>query len=111
MHEFIVNEIAPVEFNELRKKEDIVLIDVREDSEIAICKIDGSIHIKMSEIPNNLEKIPKDKKVILQCHHGVRSRRVAEFLLANGFNKNLIFNLTGGIDRYASEVDSTIKFY
>jgi rhodanese-related sulfurtransferase len=111
MHEFAVNEMLPIEFDELRKKEDLVLIDVREDSEIAICKIDGAIHIRMNEIPSNLHKIPKDKKVVLQCHHGMRSKRVAEFLLANGFDRKLIFNLTGGIDRYASEIDSTIGFY
>ena len=44
------------------------------------------------------------------CHHGVRSRAVAEFLVQRaGFTA--VYNITGGIDRYSRSVDSDVPLY
>ena len=58
---------------------------------------------------DNLDLIPYNKKIIVICHHGVRSANVVAFLMQNGFK--YVYNLTGGIDKYAIEIDKTIKRY
>lgn len=111
MHDFKVNELSPQAFVELSKKEELCLIDVREDFELDICKIQGAKHIKMGDIPANLEQIPKDKKVVLLCHHGIRSKKIASYLLSQAFDADKIFNLTGGIHAYSQEIDPSLKLY
>lgn len=111
MHDFKIKELSPKAFEELRKEEELIIIDVREDFELDICKIDGSKHIKMGEIPHRLEEIPKDKKIVLLCHHGRRSKQVANFLLKQAYDADKIFNLTGGIHAYSCDVDSSLKIY
>ena len=53
--------------------------------------------------------LPKDALVVLHCHHGVRSRSVAEKLLQDGFRN--VHNLTGGIDAWSAEVDPSVPRY
>lgn len=106
-----VNEISPKEYEELKKNEDIFLIDVREEHELEVCKTKEAKHIKMGDIPARINEIPKDKKVVVMCHHGARSKRVCEYLLANGFENDKIFNFYGGINAYACDIDPKIGFY
>jgi len=89
--------------------ENLFLLDVREPHEFEHCHISGSILIPMQTIPQRLADIPKDKTVISICHHGMRSLQVAQFLLGQGFNN--IINLSGGVNAWAQEVDSTMPRY
>lgn len=79
-----------------------VLIDVREPHEIAICSVEGAETIPMGQIPAQLEQLPKDKHLLVMCHHGGRSRRVTEFLRAQGFDA--VTNIAGGIDDWAVQI-------
>ena len=83
--------------------EKFLLLDVRTDAEIKTAKIAGS-----RPIDSDVESLPKDAKIVLHCHHGVRSRAAAEELLTLGF-KN-VFNLEGGIAAY-SDVDPSVPRY
>ena len=89
-------------------KEDFQLIDVREEYETDIASIGGEL-IPMGEVFDNLEKISKSKKVILYCRTGNRSGVITQALEAQGF-KN-IFNLKGGIHKWADEIDTAIAKY
>lgn len=89
--------------------ENLLLVDVRESHELDICRIPGSVHIPMGQVPARLAEIPKDRPVVLQCHHGGRSGRVAEFLLANGYDN--VLNLTGGIHAWAEQVEPGMARY
>jgi adenylyltransferase/sulfurtransferase len=93
--------------------EDFVLVDVREEYEWDICKIEGAKLIPLSQIINGnidiLENIEKDKKIILYCHVGARSADALNILKSKGF-KNLK-NLVGGIDAWAQEIDTEVKIY
>ncbi len=93
--------------------EDFVLIDVREEYEWDICKIEGAKLIPMSQIMNEdigiLENIEKGKKIVLHCHTGARSAAVLQILKNKGF-KNLK-NLVGGIDAWSNEIDSEVQVY
>jgi rhodanese-related sulfurtransferase len=72
-----------------------VLIDVREDEEVAQGMIEGAIHIPMGQIPDRLDEIPRDKEVIFICRSGNRSGRVCEFLSAQGYDRTV--NMLGGM--------------
>lgn len=86
-----------------------VLIDVREPAEFDFCQIKDSINIPMQLIPVSLKDIPRDIPLIIMCHSGVRSSNVAGYLKENGFDP--VYNLTGGIDAWALEIDSTVPRY
>lgn len=78
-----------------------LLLDVREPVEWAEARIPGAIHLPLGELPARLDEIARDRKVILQCRSGNRSRAAAEILLAAGFAD--VANLEGGIVRWARE--------
>ena len=86
-----------------------VMLDVREHSELAICRIEGALHIPMGEVPERYETLPRAAPLIVFCHHGMRSLNVVQYLEAKGFENAL--NLTGGIHAWAAKVDTEIKQY
>ena len=86
-----------------------VLLDVRESWELEICRLDGSLDIPMGQVPAALDRIPRDRPVVVMCHHGMRSYRVAAFLRANGHAEAI--NLAGGIAAWADRVDSSLVNY
>lgn len=107
-----VNEIDSESlFNELKSNPDIYLLDIREQNEIEIAVIQGAHFITMNQIPSSLDLIPKDKKVVIYCHHGVRSYKTGLYLVQNEFNPDLIFSLKGGIDDWAKTVDLSMATY
>jgi len=95
--------------NKIDNKDDFLLIDVREHSELEISKIQESIHIPMAEIPNNIDQINSNKLVVVMCKSGGRSANVCEYLMQNGFKD--IYNLNGGIIKWALEIDSDMLIY
>lgn len=86
-----------------------VIVDVREPWELRIAALDGALAIPMNQIPVQLAAIPKDCDVVLMCHHGVRSRYIGQFLAQQGFER--LFNLQGGIDAWAREIDPAMAKY
>tara|TARA_Y100000310_G_scaffold56844_1_gene52140 strand:+ start:2438 stop:3592 length:1155 start_codon:yes stop_codon:yes gene_type:complete len=93
--------------------EDFLLVDVREEPEWDICKIEGAKLIPMSQILQgdltDLEDIEKDKKIVLYCHTGARSAEILEILRNKGFKS--LKNLVGGIDSWSAEIDPEIPVY
>jgi rhodanese-related sulfurtransferase len=86
-----------------------LVLDVREDWEAGICRLPGSLHIPMGQIPARLEEIDPERTVVCYCHHGMRSMQVALFLERNGARN--VYNLAGGIDAWARRVDSSCATY
>lgn len=93
----------------LDKGDQPVLLDVREPEEVAIVQLPGAVHIPMGEIPGRVHELDPDKEIIVYCHHGVRSLRVAQFLAQRDFTK--VANLAGGIDAWALEVEPGMARY
>lgn len=87
----------------------VVLLDVREDDERAAASILPSLHIPMNSVPDRLDEIPRDKRLVVYCHHGGRSYAVAGYLETEGFKE--VTNLTGGIDEWSRVVDSAVPRY
>lgn len=86
-----------------------VLLDVREPDEIEICAIAGSRRIPMKKVPAQLNELPRDRLILVHCHHGGRSMRVTQFLRANGFTQ--VSNVAGGIEAWADLVDPALAKY
>jgi rhodanese-related sulfurtransferase len=84
-------------------------LDVREHSELEICRIEGALHIPMGEIPVRADSLPKESPIVIFCHHGMRSMNVLQYLEARGF-ENLI-NMGGGIHAWSHEVDPNVPTY
>jgi len=54
-------------------------------------------------------ELPRDRDIVVLCHHGMRSAMVAEYLRSAGFDR--VINLTGGIDRWSVTVDRSVSRY
>jgi rhodanese-related sulfurtransferase len=103
-------EITPNEVKQrLDKGEKLMLIDVREPHEHAICNIAGAVLIPMGTIPANLQKLDVDEDVICFCHHGMRSLDVANWLRSRGVGTAK--SMAGGIDRWSIEIDPKVPRY
>jgi adenylyltransferase/sulfurtransferase len=88
---------------------DTHLIDVREPFEFEICAIPGAEPIPMRQIPEHLGDLPREKHLLIHCHHGARSLRVTEYLRAQGFPR--VSNVAGGIEAWAEQIDPTLRRY
>lgn len=86
-----------------------VLLDVREPWEVQTVALPGILPIPMREIPGRFEELDKDAEVVCVCHHGGRSAQVAMFLESKGFTN--VYNLQGGVDGYAKQVDPSLPTY
>jgi monothiol glutaredoxin len=84
------------------------LFDVRGEDERDKAKIDRAHALDVAG-EKLLAGLPKDTAIVMQCHHGVRSRNAAERLLRDGY-KN-VYNLEGGIDAWSLQVDSKVARY
>jgi adenylyltransferase/sulfurtransferase len=103
-------EIMPREVKQrLDRGEKLLLVDVREPHEYAVCQIEGSMLIPMGTIPANLQKLDTEEEVICFCHHGMRSRDVVNWLRAQGIKSAK--SMAGGIDRWSVEIDPKVPRY
>ena len=101
-------EVEVLELKKMLKDKEVVLVDVREPYEVEICNIKGSLFIPMNEIPQNIEQLDKEKRYAVMCHSGVRSLYVSNYLNSLGYST---LNVTGGIERWATVVDKSMKRY
>lgn len=87
------------------------LIDCREADEFAICQLEGSELMPMSQFVEQVAKLGPDKEValVVYCHHGMRSARATEYLRALGYRNTR--SLAGGIDRWAIEIEPGMDRY
>lgn len=86
-----------------------VLLDVREASEVALCQMGATHHIPLGQLGERWAELPKDRRILIHCHHGGRSLRATQFLRAKGFPA--VSNVAGGIDAWACRVDPAVPRY
>lgn len=105
-----MKEITVKELKDLRDSgADIQLIDVREPHEADVAEIGGEL-IPLGTIPQNVDKIAKDKQVIIHCRSGARSGNAVQWLEGNhGFDN--LYNLKGGILAWSDEIDPSVPKY
>ena len=106
-----MDEITPAELKQrLDKGDDIQIVDVREDNEVAIGRIPNSIHIPLGQILGRMNEIDPSRETVVHCKMGGRSARAIDALQRSGFQGKLI-NLKGGIIRWSDEVDPSVPKY
>ena len=87
------------------------LVDVREPDEFAICRIPGAELVSLSVFAEEHSTRLADpaQRIILYCHHGMRSMRAAEYLAQRGFSN--VSSMDGGIDAWSRQIDLSIAKY
>lgn len=105
-----MKEITVQELKEMMDaKADFQLIDVREPHEFDICNLNGEL-IPQGEVPHSVERVSKDKKVVIHCRSGARSGNMVQWLEKNHGFTNL-YNLKGGVLAWAKEIDTSMPTY
>ena len=103
-------EITPQELNERLAKDDRpLLLDVRQDWETKLCRLEHAVHIPIEEIEFRAEELDPQVETVVYCHQGVRSAAVAEYLRTLGFRD--VKNLMGGLELWARAVDPSMRRY
>ena len=106
-----MEEITPAELKQrLDKGDDIQIVDVREDNEVAIGRLPNPIHIPVGQILGRMNEIDPSRETVVHCKMGGRSARAIEALQRTGFQGKLM-NLKGGILRWSDEVDPSVPKY
>lgn len=97
-----VNNISPKQAKDLMDKaKDVFVLDVRTEEEYKEVHIKDAHLIPIKELEKNIDKIPKDKKVVVHCAAGKRSAKACEILKDKGLKE--LFNLAGGINKWQAE--------
>jgi rhodanese-related sulfurtransferase len=103
-------EITPREVRQrLDAGDNLLLLDVREPDEIRIAAVDAAEVQPLSQARSWIDNVPRDREVVVMCHHGGRSAQVAMALAQRGHTN--VSNMVGGIDRWSDEVDPTVPKY
>jgi rhodanese-related sulfurtransferase len=103
-------EISPNDAAQLLRENSARLIDVREPWEFALTRIDGSVPIPMGEVPERAgQELRHDERLVIVCHHGVRSMNVAVWLRRQGFEQAQ--SMRGGIDAWSRQIDPIVPVY
>ena len=108
----MIPQLSPTEVARWRadaSRDAPLVVDVREPWELDLCRIDGAVSIPLGEIERRMSELPRDRPLVMVCHHGGRSQNAAAVLAAAGFTQ--VHNLRGGIDAWALTVDPSIKRY
>jgi len=106
----MIQEISVGELKAARERgEKPLVLDVREDWEVQLARIPDVVHVPMNQLPARLGEFEREKAIIVMCHAGGRSLRVAHFLSNQGFTN--VANLTGGIQAWSESVDATVPQY
>jgi rhodanese-related sulfurtransferase len=105
-----VTTLSATELKErLTQDDDLFLLDVREPQEYYYANIAGSTLIPLQQIPARIGELDPERNIVVICHHGMRSMQAANYLAHQGFRN--ITNLSGGIDAWSLQCDSSVPRY
>lgn len=105
-----VKQISATELKtRIQNEERLFLLDVREPNEFEYASIENSVLIPLNQIPQRLGELNPRQEMVVICHHGVRSQHACMYLVNSGFEN--ISNLTGGIDAWSCDCDSSVPRY
>ncbi|HEV8551274.1 MAG TPA: Grx4 family monothiol glutaredoxin [Polyangiaceae bacterium] len=104
-----VKRISPAELHaRLNRGDELLLVDVRTDEEREIASIERGRALDAA-LHEEIGRGPRDRPIVVYCHHGSRSQRAAEELAQQGFRD--VYNLVGGINAWSMDVDPNVPMY
>ncbi len=111
MSDMRVKDISPAELLKMTSSATPPLIvDVREPWEIELAAFPlPHVNIPLGQLTVRLDEIPVEQEIVITCHFGGRSTQTCFILQNQGYER--VYNLRGGIDSWAREIDSTIPRY
>lgn len=86
-----------------------LVLDVREPWETELCRLPDVVLMPLDTLPEQWQRLDIERQIVCVCHHGIRSRHAAAFLDSQGVPA--LFNLTGGMDAWAREIDPKMQTY
>uniref|UniRef100_A0A7C4LKP9 Rhodanese n=1 Tax=Schlesneria paludicola TaxID=360056 RepID=A0A7C4LKP9_9PLAN len=88
-----------------------LFLDCREPDEHATACIGGAVLLPLSQLADRLSELEpyKESEIVVHCHHGGRSLRVARWLRQQGFAR--VSSMAGGIDAWSQQIDPTVPRY
>ncbi len=106
-----LENLAPAEFSRaLERTPRPRLVDVREEEEWVLCRIEGAEWMPLSRFVEEAPaRLAAQEPVLLYCHHGVRSGHAGQWLLERGHRS--VGHLRGGIDAWSRDVDPAVPRY
>ncbi|MCC7211989.1 MAG: rhodanese-like domain-containing protein [Candidatus Brocadia sp.] len=97
-----VKNISPGQAREIiEKAKDGFILDVRTQDEYNEFHLKGANLIPIQELEKNINKIPKDKIVVVYCARGKRSAKACEILKDKGLKE--LYNVEGGVNQWKAE--------
>ncbi|MED5373627.1 MAG: rhodanese-like domain-containing protein [Myxococcota bacterium] len=105
-----IPEITPEQTHaRIQAGEEICILDCREGFELALAKLPFKVlHIPLMQLEDYEDQLPRDRQIVVMCHHGVRSLTGAMWLREWGLEA---VSMKGGIDRWAIQVDGSVGRY
>ena len=91
--------------------EQLLLLECRQAEKYEAASISGAKRLPMSETPDRLDELESHREgpVVVHCHHGGRSLRVAAYLRQQGFDQAQ--SMAGGIDEWSLTIDPAVPRY
>jgi adenylyltransferase/sulfurtransferase len=84
--------------HKLETEENIILLDVREPEEVAVCSIEGATLIPLAQLKKRLGELPRNTTIFVHCKSGKRSARAVSLLRDEGYPDAI--NVRGGMDAW-----------
>lgn len=105
-------EVTPRQVQAMREQgEEFVLVDCRTQAEYEVAKIEGAELVPLKEMADRNDHLEEwsNRKMIIHCHHGMRSLQMTAMLREQGFGD--VWSMAGGIDLWARDIDKDMKRY
>ncbi len=101
-------DITVERFAELRTQDDVVVVDVREDTEYETVNLGGRL-LPLAGLEETLVELDRTATVLVHCRAGLRGAKAVQILRDNGFGD--AWNVNGGLVAWADRVDPTTVRY
>jgi rhodanese-related sulfurtransferase len=98
--------------NQLLSEDDsVLLVDCREPHEYELVHLPNSLLVPTSDFLQQVGQLEphKDRRILVICHHGVRSHGVAQWLREHGYDRTQ--SITGGIDAWSVKLNPELPRY
>lgn len=76
------------------------ILDVRQPEEWEQVHIPGAVLIPLGELPNRIQEVPQDQRVVVVCRSGNRSAQAADLLRSKGYD--LVSSMAGGMNQWGA---------